>query len=66
MLRLRRGDPVVYNGQVYWIVDGPTNATVGPIYKISVVPPLERIRESELQECPAGYEEAALRALRGS
>jgi hypothetical protein len=65
MAGIRRGDPVIYNGDVYWVVDGPTMSTRGAIFSISLVPPpIQGVPESELQDCPAGFADAALSELR--
>jgi hypothetical protein len=33
------GDKVVYNGGVYYVVEGPTMGTQGSLYTISEAPP---------------------------
>jgi hypothetical protein len=45
----RRGQPVVYNGETYYIVEGPVISTDGPAYQISKVPPPIRVLEHEIK-----------------
>lgn len=45
----RVGDKVTYQGEVYYVVEGPIMATVGPIFSISTAPPpIHGVRASEL------------------
>jgi hypothetical protein len=47
------GDEVLYDGTRYWIINGPTMSTQGPIYDLSVVPPpIVGVRQDELRPVP--------------
>lgn len=43
------GQPVLYRGRTYYIVDGPVMGTEGSIYQISEVPPPIRVLEHEIK-----------------
>ena len=43
------GQAVIYNGQRYYVVQGPVMGTQGSIYHISEVPPPIRVLEAELK-----------------
>lgn len=44
-----RGDAVIYNGNTYYIVEGPIMGTQGAIYHISAVPPPVVVNERDLK-----------------
>lgn len=48
----RRGDAVVYKGEIYYIVEGPVTGTEGAIYHISKAPPPIRVLEKEIRPAP--------------
>jgi hypothetical protein len=45
----KRGQPVLFKGKTYYIVDGPVISTEGHIYHISEVPPPIPALEQELK-----------------
>ncbi len=49
MIRIERGDAVIYEGKRYYVVGGPVNTSEGPMYDISEVPPTKRVREADLR-----------------
>ncbi len=47
---MRVGQKVRYQGEEYYIVDGPLLSTHGPLYNLSTIPPsVQGVPESELE-----------------
>jgi hypothetical protein len=51
-MRYRVGDAVLYDGEVYYIIEGPIMGTQGSIYRISKVPPPITVLDHELRPVP--------------
>jgi hypothetical protein len=52
MAKLKVGDRVKYQGEHYYIVEGPHNAALGYMYTLSKTPPPIRVLEQELDAAP--------------
>lgn len=51
-MNYRVGDAVIYDGELYYIADGPIMSTEGNKYRLSKVPPEILVNEQEIRKAP--------------
>lgn len=49
MKRFNKGDRVRCRGEFYYVVGGPSNASLGYMYDLSKIPPDIRVLENEME-----------------